>query len=107
MITEQLVNDLKTKYGDLSQIDLEVEDQVMELVVTSPSRPQVTKYLQELSDDKKQFQAAENFCLGCIVFPERKDVQELFNKRPLLISTLAKKLESKAGFGAKISEKKL
>lgn len=109
MLSDNAVEELKSKNPnkELSLVVVDLDGAELEFVCANPSKAQVAKYLQELGEDGQAFKAAEHFVLSCVVHPERKEVVGVFDKHPLIISTLNKELEKRAGFGAKAQVKKL
>jgi len=109
MLNQEQIDAVKAKHAgkDLHLVTVNLDDQELEFVCVSPGKAQISKYLQEVSDAGQEFRAAENFVLSCTVHPERKELQAMFDKHPLIITTLNKDLEKKAGFGAKSTSKKL
>lgn len=80
-------------------------------ILTAPDRDEWKKFRSELRKSKNDDDAAENAieraALAMIRWPERTEVQRIFNRKPGMIGNFAEVISRLAGVDAEAREKKL
>lgn len=109
---DEEVDKIKAQWKDREVRELEMSDEYGDysFIVTSPSKAEWSKYVQEMTNAKGDFdlgvKAIERLALAQVKWPERAHVMQLFEKRPGMIQNFAEPLSELAGTGVKATIKK-
>jgi len=101
---EQVVPELKKKYGDDIHLITADGDQVIARV---PSGEEYQRFLDMAADDRKKTHALDSLSRSCILFPAAAELDQLLAKRPGLTTSFGAKLTELAGAVEDVEAKKL
>ena len=103
---ENLLNELKSKYGEVYCLSGEVEDDKTEkYYFRKPERKDLSRFTQELSKDL--FKATNNLVFGCLVYPEPEVLRKKADEKPGIILPLGAELQKIVGSGVDFLSSKL
>lgn len=93
---DNLLNELKSKYGEVYCLSGEVEDGVTEnYYFRKPERKDISRFAQEVSKDI--LKATNNFVFGCLVHPDPEVLRKKVDERPGIIIPLGAELQKIVG----------
>lgn len=119
---EATITMLKAKFPDRTLHSVEIGDgedggELYQFIITGPTATEYKKYQDEMLEarakgkDKEQMEAAQSAirraALAQIRYPERAEVERLFEMKPGLISHFGEELPKAAGETLKVRSKKL
>lgn len=100
MLTEEKIQELKAKYGELHEITAEIsEDESLVVTCRAPSRPLFARFTKEAKEDMHR--AMTNLVNDCLLDPDLATVKAKFEQYPGLPATLAGDLLELAKAGVK------
>lgn len=110
--TEKEIEELKAKVAprDLHQIEIEADDELSALLVSTPTKVEWMKFVHDLgaSDDiARQVLAHENFILAVTKWPAREEVKGYLERYPAICTQITGQIGALVGAGAKVRAKKL
>lgn len=111
--SEDVVIKLKAKFPNrsLHSVEIDVSGETFYFLMTGPTKVEFKKYHEELkaagSDGVKLIQAVETAALAQLRWPEREDIQALFEHYPGLPTHFGEYIGEFAGVNADSRAKKL
>lgn len=101
---EELVLDLEKQYPNIEFVAIEKVDQVFG--VAFPSRPEMERFAENVSDTKKRYSAMYNFILATVKYPSISVLKGLLDLRPGLVFPLCNECSNVAGMTLETERKK-
>lgn len=97
------------KGRDIYMVEIEHDGETFYAIITAPKRDDYFHFLDtvKVEDAGKQIRAQDTFALNCTLWPEKKELQKLFEARISFSGKIAGEALKHAGSEAKASSKKL
>ena len=117
--SKEVIERLKAQFSDrsLHLVEIVDEGESMHFVMTGPNKHEYKKFVDEVLGAKEKKtdaemvdavrSATERAALAQIRWPERAEVQDLFDRRPALVDSFRDEIHKAAGANAEVRSKKL
>lgn len=104
MADAKLVEELKTKHGELHELSAPSGETV---IVATPSKATWKRFQSQIHDERRRADAIEGLVRACIVHPANGDVELMLDRRPGLVETFGKVIVELGGAGQEVQKKAL
>jgi hypothetical protein len=95
-LTETQIAQLKTDNAGRELVTLSSKSGI-EIVAKVPGLVEMAELRNKLNDKAKSGGAMEWLVRSCVVFPSREQLNEILQRKPVLIEKMYQKLEAEAG----------
>jgi hypothetical protein len=96
----------KSKYGDVYKLESDDDEAPLVVYCKKPSRQNISRYMKTIFQ-KDGVQAAHNFLIDTLIYPEKEKVAAVFNATPGVMISLCQALQETVGMNSHFLATKL
>lgn len=106
---EATIDQLKMEHDEIYLIPIENEvfDYKIHFIVQPPSSGAYRRFVSLSANEKKRLVALENLFNDCVLWPAGDELQQVLDKKPGVVATVAEQLAQLAGIVEDTTAKKL